>query len=119
LIPLKSFYFLGRDYNFTDPNAKVFYFGDYQRANSQNCFKKQTYDTIKVMAEFVKEPFAWLLGQSYKYLLNGNKHFDELLNEAIKGLKIDFNFPIVGYLKFLNSLNNATSIIHNRVIKEI
>ena len=81
-------------------NTKLFRFSDYQYGNSQNCITKETNDNIRQVAEFVKEPFAWLLGQSFKYLLNGTKLFDGLLNEAISGLKIDFNLPIVGYSIF-------------------
>ncbi len=90
-------FFKASDQILNDTNTKVFRFSDYQYGNSQNCITKETNDNIREVAEFVKEPFAWLLGQSFKYLLNGTKHFDGLLNEAINDLKIDFNFPIVGY----------------------
>ena len=89
--------FKASDQILNETNAKVFRFSDYQHGNSQNCITKETNDNIRQVAEFVKEPFAWLLGQSFKYLLDGTKHFDGLLNEAINELKINFNFPIVGY----------------------
>ena len=93
---------LAKDFiNKTD--SAIFRFPDYQYGNSQKCFTNETNDDMKALSEFIKEPFAWLLGQSFKYLLNKTKHFDTLLSSAVSNLKIDFNFPIVGYLYFFKA----------------
>ena len=73
-----------------------FLFSHYQHANSQGCLKNETNKDIKALSEFIREPFAWLLGQSFKYLLNTTAHFETLFNNSVHDLKIDFNYPIVG-----------------------
>jgi hypothetical protein len=83
------------------PNATnliiPFLFSHYQHANSQDCLKNETNNDIRALSEFIKEPFAWLLGQSFKYLLDTTTHFDTLFQNSLHDLKIDFNYPIVGY----------------------
>jgi hypothetical protein len=88
-----------------------FLFSHYQHANSQDCLKNETNNDIEALSEFIKEPFAWLLGQSFKYLLNTTAHFDTLFKNSLRDLKIDFNYPIVGYFKV-----TYTSIIFSQVI---
>ncbi len=60
---------------------------------------KATTNSIKKIAEFVKEPYAWLIGQAFKYILKPNTNFENLLMKTIENLNINFNHPIVGYLK--------------------
>ena len=45
---------------------------------------------------FINEPYAWLMGQAFKYMLKTKQKFDILLGEYINGLDIDFDQPIVG-----------------------
>jgi len=83
------------------PNATnlmiSFLFNHYVHGNSQDCLKNETNNDIKALSEFIKEPFAWLLGQSFKYLLDTTAHYDTLFQNSLHDLKIDFNYPIVGY----------------------
>jgi hypothetical protein len=68
---------------------------DYCIENSQACL---THRTIKQLTnlKFIREPYAWLLGQTFKYILKSNENFGMLLNKTITRLEIDFNHPIVG-----------------------
>ena len=61
------------------------------------CITSNTVNKLKSL-KFIKEPYAWLLGQTFKYLLRKNSKFEEMLENKIKELKIDFNFPIVGFV---------------------
>ena len=70
-------------------------FGDYCGENSQICLSENTIDWLKSI-KFIKEPYAYLLGQTFKFILRTTKNFDKLLNNKKEELKIDFNFPIVG-----------------------
>jgi len=76
-------------------NEYLITFGDYCVENSQICITPNTIKTLKKL-KFIREPFAWLLGQTFKYFLKENQQFQVLLNETIKRLSIDFNLPIVG-----------------------
>ena len=104
-------FLIAKDFILNDANTTTFRFHDYQYANSQGCFTKETSDEIKAMSEFIKEPFAWLLGQSFKYLFHTTKYFDTLLKNSLRDMKIDFNYPIVGYLKV-----TCTSFVFSYVI---
>ncbi len=70
-------------------------FGDYCVENSQICISP---DIIKKLRElkFIREPYAWFLGQTFKYFLKPTPDFSLMLNMTIERLKIDFNSPIVG-----------------------
>ena len=70
-------------------------FGDYCQDNSQMCVSKNTNSWVKSL-KFIKEPYAFLLGQTFKFILRKTKNFDKILNNKIEELKIDFDFPIVG-----------------------
>ena len=73
-------------------------FGEYCLESSQICIKPNTVKRLEKF-KFINEPYAWLLGQTFKYLLRKNDNFEKILQSKIKELKIDFNYPIVGYKK--------------------
>jgi hypothetical protein len=64
--------------------------------NTQICITPNTIKQLKAL-RFIREPYAWLLGQTFKFFLKENRFFQLKLNEAIERLKIDFKRPIVGY----------------------
>ena len=68
---------------------------DYCIENSQACLTHRTLKQLKKL-KFIREPYAWLLGQTFKYILKSNENFEMLLNKSITKLGIDFNLPIVG-----------------------
>jgi hypothetical protein len=70
-------------------------FNDYCVENSQICISPDIVKTLRKL-KFIREPYAWLLGQTFKYFLKANQNFENLLNETVTKLKIDFNVPIVG-----------------------
>jgi hypothetical protein len=70
-------------------------FGDYVVENSQICISP---DITKKLEElkFIREPYAWFLGQTFKYFLRPSPGFSLMFKTTIERLKIDFNSPIVG-----------------------
>ena len=73
----------------------AYVFLDYVNRNSQNCHSKTLLNDIESL-HFVKEPYAWLMGQAFKYLLEKNKNFEKIFQDTISGLNIDFSHPITG-----------------------
>ena len=86
---------LNEEKSILNEKSIAYVFLDYVNRNSQNCLTKTTLDEMQSL-DFVKEPYAWLMGQAFKYLLEKNQNFDKILKETIKGLNIDFNYPIAG-----------------------
>ena len=68
---------------------------EYFSEDFQICITSTIIEQLK-MLKFIQQPFAWLLGQTFKYFLKPNENFENLINETYKRLKIDFDFPIVG-----------------------
>jgi len=101
---------MNKGFTFTDNfrvtgNDRVikYTFGDYGGLNSQNCLSKQIRNELESNLSFITEPYAWLMGQAFKYMLKTTPYFNELLEEYLRELKIDFDLPIVGYkLLFFN-----------------
>ncbi len=70
-------------------------FGDYCVENSQSCLSPATLGKLKELS-FIKEPYAWLVGQTLKHFLKPTSHFERLLNQTLQRLSINFEYPIVG-----------------------
>jgi len=79
-------------------------FGDYGGLNSQNCLSKQIRNELESNLSFITEPYAWLMGQAFKYMLKTTPYFNGLLEEYLRELKIDFDLPIVGYKLYSSTL---------------
>ena len=45
---------------------------------------------------FLSEPYAWLMGKAFNFMLKETQMFANLLDEYIRELKIDFDQPLVG-----------------------
>ena len=70
-------------------------FSEYSGRNAQSCLSKELLNQIKSL-NFITEPYAWLMGRVFKYMLKTNGLIDSLFEEHVRELKIDFDQPLVG-----------------------
>ena len=70
-------------------------FSDYCMQDSQLCVSKNILSLLTSI-KFIKEPYAWFLGQTLQHLLIKTEYFNQFLKRKINELQINFDFPIVG-----------------------
>ncbi len=70
-------------------------FSEYSGRNAQSCLSKELLNQMKSL-NFITEPYAWLMGRVFKYMLKTNGLIDSLFEEHVRELKIDFDQPLVG-----------------------
>ncbi len=78
-----------------NPRIIKYDFGKYAGLNSQYCLTKETINDMKSLS-FINEPYAWLMGQVFRYMLVTNENFDNLLEEHCRVMGLDFDLPLVG-----------------------
>ena len=93
-------------------------FGKYAGLNSQYCLTKETINDLETLG-YINEPYAWLMGQVFKYMLETRENFDNLLGEQCKEMGLDFDLPLVGYVRNKRINNLCLSLILKTLLKRV